>query len=79
MILTKKRLRVIITRYEEAISYADHFRDRLNIRRVWETRFDNDGYPEYNVNTSCHCHPVYEWVPLTPEQKVEWDKCLSER
>lgn len=65
--ITSKRFKVILERYHELVTLAEHFTNRRSIR------FDYDGNIEDEINTSCHCHPEYEWRTIkTKEEFAEW-------
>lgn len=73
MNITSKRVSAIIQRYEGLNNLAcDFARYKEPNGRHGEVRIDSNGIDE-NINTSCHCHPEYEWVHRgTIEEFKEW-------
>ena len=52
---------------EFMLNEAGSWIDRHVNPRARNVQFDGTKFT-YEVNTSCHCHPEYETVSLTPEQ-----------
>lgn len=75
MKITPSRLNTIIRRYNELIELAHTFvRETEPIRWLYTTiRLDEYGNIESEINTSCHCHPEYQWkVIKTKEEFSGW-------
>jgi len=73
MKMTMKRAQVILSGYEPLKDLANQFGDeKRKGMRTGPIRFDGE-LIEMEVNTACHCHPEYEWVPIgTLEELCEW-------
>ena len=62
MNITSNRVGAIIKRHEELMSLVEYYIQETNSSgRRGDVRIYCDNIEEY-VNTSCHCHPEYEWV-----------------
>lgn len=65
--MTSKNFKVILERYNELLNLAKQFTEDQSIR------LDCGGNIEHEVNTSCNCHPEYEWRTVkTKEEFAEW-------
>jgi hypothetical protein len=53
--MTSTQATTILEQYRELQCLAENFTGEYDIR------FDNEGNIESKENTSCNCHPVYEW------------------
>lgn len=73
MKITIKRAKAILDRYEQLKSSAKQFADeKRKGMRTGPVRFDGE-LIEMKVNTACHCHPEYEWIPIgSVEELCEW-------
>jgi hypothetical protein len=73
MKITIKRAQAILSRYEQLKDEAKRFADeKRQGMRKGPIRFD-DELIEMEVNTACHCHPEYEWVPIGSLMELcEW-------
>lgn len=77
MKITPLRFDAIINRYNQLQDEVYQFVKSRNTARWCESRISDSGDIEVNVNTSCHCHPEYEWrQEATKEEFLEW---LSKR
>jgi len=75
MNITKNKVNVIINRYETLLQEIEWFvrKDNSAVRHG-EIRIDNGNIEEY-INTSCHCHPKYEWSHIaTIGEFLEWNE-----
>lgn len=63
----------IISSYYELIEKAGSFLNEIQPnRRTGDIRL-KDGLIEEYVNTSCHCHPEYDWIgQASIESFDEW-------
>lgn len=77
MIITPKRIQPIINRYEELINLVELFVMEKTKSR-WRDTVRIDGNKiEHEINTSCNCHPEYEWKTVATTE--EFSKWLDER
>lgn len=64
MKITLPRAQTILNRYEQLKDLAERFADeKRKGMRQGPIRFDGE-LIEMEVNTACHCHPEYEWIPV---------------
>lgn len=61
MKITKKKIEWFSQFYYQLMEYADRWTSTFPGRHG-TVRITQDGLVEEEINTSCHCHPEYEWV-----------------
>jgi hypothetical protein len=73
MKFSEKRIKAILSRHEQLVEYAwQYTRDKFPNARHGDVRFYNERVEEY-VNTSCHCHPIYDWEDRgSLDDFIEW-------
>jgi len=71
--ITSKRIKPIINRYEELISLTEQFvQEKTKSHFRDEVRIDGDEI-QHEINTSCNCHPEYGWNTIgTIEELGKW-------
>lgn len=71
--MTPNKVQAVLRRTEELISLLDDYvREMFPNTRRGDVRIQN-GMIEERVNTSCHCHPEYDWVDRsTVDAFYEW-------
>lgn len=75
MKITPTRFQTILRRYHELHMLANQYicETETNSWLYKPIRFDEYGNIESEINTSCHCHPEYEWKMIkTKEEFAEW-------
>jgi hypothetical protein len=74
MKMTPSKMATILRRYDEAIEVAKLFVEQKYAGyRRGDIRIDSYGCVEEYVNSSCNCHPEYEWIQRgTAEEFKIW-------
>lgn len=72
MKITQKRTDLFLRFYERLLEYAEEYCKTFPGRHG-SVRITTYGTIEEKINTSCHCHPTYEYVERGNVQElVEW-------
>ncbi len=72
---TKQRIKAVLQRHEELLELARDYIDSgvEKHQRQGDIRFLYGNIIEEYINTSCHCHPVFEWVDRgSVEDFIKW-------
>lgn len=71
---THENITEVIQNYGELMQKAESFVSQKENSRWPTVRINYDNLTiEQEVNTSCHCHPEYEWVEVvTVKEFTEW-------
>lgn len=72
MKITQKRAETFLRFYYELLEHADRYCHTFPGRHG-TVRITDYGTIEEEINTACHCHPEYEWVPRgSVKELVDW-------
>lgn len=80
MIYTQKSIDRLLDKHEKLIEDIEYYlREKFPKERSGDVRIEY-GRIEEHINTSCHCHPEYEWVDRGElEDFVKWVKSKGDR
>lgn len=73
MLYTKNQIKRLIDQYEILLEYVGNYiQEKYPKGRRGDCRIEYGRIEEY-VNTSCHCHPEYQWEDRgSVEEFSEW-------